>query len=421
MVMVDAPETTQGRRQRILIVDDAAVVRRALRRLLERESDCEIVDAVADGRQAIRAAAQAALAGRPVGLVLLDIEMPVLDGLAALPELLRIEPRPRIVMTSVLTRHGAIASLKALAAGASDYICKPRAADALASDEFRRELLGKIRSWAAVDGFGGPTGRGPGVEPSQRRLGGETGQGRAPAHGSDDGAKSRHAPRQEPFLLPQRDGAQERATGGAAPARQGAQPWRRTAGRIDAIAIGSSTGGPQALLKLLAGLRGMAPRPIFVTQHMPPTFTTILAEQLGRAIGRACVEAPAGELVRADGVYLAPGDFHLLIEAAAQGLRLQLTQDAPENFCRPAVDPMFRSLAQAYGSRTVAVVLTGMGRDGCKGCAAIRAAGGMVVAQDEATSVVWGMPGAVATGGLADAVLPLEEIAPFLRALVEGR
>jgi two-component system chemotaxis response regulator CheB len=183
------------------------------------------------------------------------------------------------------------------------------------------------------------------------------------------------------------------------------------------VAVGSSTGGPQALGRLLNGLRRAPARPILITQHMPPAFIAMLATQLSRAIGRPCTEPGDGEPVRDDGVYLAPGDFHMLTEPGGDGGPvLRLSRAEPENYCRPAVDPMLRSVAQTYGERSVAVVLTGIGRDGADGCAAIRTAGGRVVVQDEASSVVWGMPGAVVRRGLADAVLPVDEIARLLCA-----
>lgn len=186
------------------------------------------------------------------------------------------------------------------------------------------------------------------------------------------------------------------------------------------LAVGGSTGGPEALGRLLDGLRRAPARPILITQHMPAAFTAILAVQLARAIGRPCAEAGDGEPVRADGVYLAPGGFHMLVETGRSGAPvLRLSRAEPENFCRPAIDPMLRSVARTYGARCVAVVLTGMGQDGAAGCAAIRAAGGAVVVQDEGSSVVWGMPGAVARRGPADAVLLVDGIARLLCAALD--
>jgi two-component system chemotaxis response regulator CheB len=186
------------------------------------------------------------------------------------------------------------------------------------------------------------------------------------------------------------------------------------------IAVGSSTGGPQALLKVMPQL-GLLTQPILITQHMPATFTTILAEHLQRATGRPCAEAVDGEPVAGGRIYVAPGNHHLSVEIAERRPVIRLSQSPPENFCRPAVDPMLRSLPQVYGRNVLAVILTGMGHDGLKGSEVVTAAGGAVIAQDEATSVVWGMPGAVATAGLCSAVLPIEDIGPFVRKLAMRR
>jgi two-component system chemotaxis response regulator CheB len=180
----------------------------------------------------------------------------------------------------------------------------------------------------------------------------------------------------------------------------------------ETLAIGSSTGGPQALLNLFRTLKDTLRAPVFITQHMPPTFTSILAEHLAQTSGAACKEAEDGEPVAAGHIYVAPGDYHMLVERRADGVVTRVTRDAPENYCRPAVDPMLRSLARAYGAKVLAVILNGMGHDGLGGGRAVVEAGGTLIAQDEETSVVWGMPGAVATAGLASAVLPLDQIAP---------
>ena len=188
------------------------------------------------------------------------------------------------------------------------------------------------------------------------------------------------------------------------------------AARPDVIAIGSSTGGPQALFQVVAQLRGLA-QPVLITQHMPATFTTILAQHIQRQCEVVCAEAKDGEPVVGGRVYIAPGDNHMLVVNRGAGPHISLTKDPPENFCRPAVDPMLRSIVAHYGRKVLAVVLTGMGQDGMRGCGVVAEAGGLVVAQDEASSVVWGMPGAVATAGHANAVLPVGEIGAHVRQL----
>jgi two-component system chemotaxis response regulator CheB len=188
-------------------------------------------------------------------------------------------------------------------------------------------------------------------------------------------------------------------------------------GRPDVIAIGSSTGGPQALFEVLAHLKGGVTQPILITQHMPATFTTILAEHITRQCGIVCGEAKDGEAITEGRAYVAPGDYHMLVVSRGNGYALSLTKDPPENFCRPAVDPMLRSVVRAYGRKVLTVILTGMGQDGLRGCQEVTAAGGVVIGQDEASSVVWGMPGAVATAGLCSAILPLKEIGPYIRKM----
>jgi two-component system chemotaxis response regulator CheB len=185
----------------------------------------------------------------------------------------------------------------------------------------------------------------------------------------------------------------------------------------DIIAIGSSTGGPQALFEVLSHLKGGIRQPILITQHMPATFTTILAEHITRQCGIPCSEAKDGEALVGGRIYLAPGDFHMVLATKGTGTVLSVNKEPPENFCRPAVDPMMRSIAKIFGKRALAIILTGMGQDGMRGCTELVAAGGLTIAQDEASSVVWGMPGAVATAGLCSAVMPLREIGPFIRKI----
>ncbi len=186
------------------------------------------------------------------------------------------------------------------------------------------------------------------------------------------------------------------------------------------LAIGSSTGGPQALFKFFANLGNSVTVPILITQHMPPTFTRILADHIERLCGRPSCEGADGMAVENGHVYLAPGDYHMIVSAGEGGKVIGLNQDPPENFCRPAVDPMLRSIAAAYGPQVLTIIFTGMGQDGCAGSQAIVAGGGTVIAQDEATSVVWGMPGATAAAGVCTAVLPIDEIGGYVTEFTSG-
>ena len=361
-----------------MLADDSAVIRGFTRRWLEEDPDIVVVGAVGDGLQAVKNVGTL----MPEVLVL-DIEMPGMDGLTALPLLLRASPNLKIVMSSTLTVRSAEISMKALSLGAADYVAKPTStAELQASDTFRRDLRAKVKV----------------LGDAYRRIAGNP---VVPATASS-AAKA---------------GPSVQAAAAAAPVRLRPAP---PAFRPEVLAIGSSTGGPQALASLFAMLRGGIRQPIFITQHMPPTFTGILASHLAREAGLPAAEAKDGEPVVGGRIYVAPGDWHMTVVADGSGKAIRLHQGAAENFCRPSVDPMLRSLAQVYGSRVLALILTGMGSDGVKGCETVAKAGGMIVAQDAATSVVWGMPGAAANAGLCSEVLPLKEIASALMRLAGG-
>jgi two-component system chemotaxis response regulator CheB len=351
-----------------MVVDDSAVIRGLLIRALERDSEIKVVCSVANGQMALNA-----LARQPVDVIVLDIEMPVMDGLTALPKLLQQQPGVKVIMASTLTRKNADISLKALRAGAADYIAKPSArGDLHAAAGFQQELIGKIKALGAT-------------------------RARRPA-ASSAGARLATSPAPMPTAAPRPVTLRAPAT---LPAR--------------ILAIGSSTGGPQALFRVMGGLKDALNFPVLITQHMPATFTTLMAEHLARITGRPCAEGKDGEPIVPGRIYVAPGGHHMIAGEIDNQRVIRITQDEPENFCRPSVDPMLRSLARLYGSRLLVAILTGMGSDGRKGAEAVVAAGGTVVAQDEETSVVWGMPGAVATHGLCSAVLPIDEVAPYVR------
>jgi two-component system chemotaxis response regulator CheB len=319
-------------------------------------------------------------------VIVLDIEMPEMDGLTALPKLLQADPDVKVIMASTLTLRNASISMKALAKGAADYIPKPTSTrDMAAADTFKHELIEKVKTLGAVRRqSGGARPARPAIRP-------------VPAPGAKDAkAKSLY---------------------------RGAEVTLRKASMLvpSVLAIGSSTGGPQALLTLFETLKNKIKLPIFITQHMPPTFTTILAEHIASASGTRCAEAEDGEAVEEGRIYLAPGDYHMTVKRDGGKVVLSLNQDPPVNFCRPAVDPMLESLRAVYGSHVLTVILTGMGQDGLVGGRAIADEGGTVIAQDEETSVVWGMPGAVATGGVCSAVLPLDKIGPEILKITGAR
>ncbi len=359
---------------RVLIVDDSAVIRGLTARWLEADGAVQVVASVNAGKAALDAVGRV-----DPDVVVLDIEMPGMDGMTLLPKLLERDPTLKVIMSSTLTRQNADISFRALALGAADYIAKPSSRQELhGTADFRRNLVDKVRALgAARRSLAAP-------RPAGKRRG-------RPAPPAALGADKGAIRLRKPGLL-----------------------------RPRVVAIGSSTGGPKALFKLFESLKQSLALPIFITQHMPPMFTTILAENLCRVSGARCVEARDGEKVAPDGVYVAPGDYHLLIEAKNGDKYIRLSQEPPEHYCRPAVDPMFRSLAAAYDGQILGVVLTGMGSDGLEGGRKLVEAGGTVIAQNQATSVVWGMPGAVAAEGLCSAVLPLDEIGPQISKLVSG-
>ncbi len=367
---------------RVMIADDSAIVRGLITRMIESEPGASVVESVANGKLAVRALARR----HDIDVVILDIEMPEMDGLAALPEILKLQPGLPVIMASTLTQRNAAISLEALEAGAADYIPKPTAGGLTNQQGFRDELMRKI---AALGG-------------AWRRK-----NDRRPAPSATPGAVMAARP--------------------AAPAlpttSDPVTPTLRPAGkyRPKVICIGCSTGGPQALLSVLQALPPSVIRqPILITQHMPAAFTKILAERISRSSQWQCAEAASGDTLRPDHALLAPGDYHMIVVQESGTARIRLTRDPPVNFCRPAVDLTFDSARRVFGGRVLAVVLTGMGSDGREGGRRIVAEGGTIIAQDTTTSVVWGMPGAVASAGLCSAIVPIDEIPRSIASFANG-
>jgi len=358
-----------GRRTRILIVDDSAVMRSLLRGVVSTDPEFEVGGTAADGESAL-----AAVESLRPDLVLLDVEMPVMDGLVTLKKLRGRGHRMPVIMCSSLTQRGAKVTIEALAGGASDYVAKPanQASREIALRTIGADLLPKIHALT-----------GPAQLPSQPVF---PGSGRSP------------------LTLP------------LAPPPKG-QPLNSNPA---VLVIGVSTGGPAALDVLLPALPQNFPLPVLIVQHMPELFTKLFAERLNGRCPLAVREAVEGDPVRPGAIYIAKGNWHLEALAACRvgaPVTLHLDQGPLENHCRPAVDVLFRSAAQVWGSGVLAVVLTGMGADGLLGCRTIREHGGGVLAQDQATSAVWGMPGAVANAGLAHKVMALNSIAPEILRL----
>ena len=398
---------------RVMVVDDSSVVRGLLTRLLEQQPDIEVVSSVSDGQMAVNA-----LRRQPVDVIILDIEMPRMDGLTALPMLLEARPEVQVIVASTLTEKNAEISLQALERGAADYLTKPSSTHGGSMDTFNRQLVEKVIALGYAN-RDHPRPAMPALLP--RKI----------APSPDYKPSARPSARQyRPSVRPVRPKirvverkAQDATLEKPAPIFARTEPKEielRAAGkaRPRIIAIGSSTGGPQALFKVLGELGQELSVPVMITQHMPPTFTKILAEHIGRASGLSCKEAEDGDVLKAGQIYVAPGDYHMLLAIKDDRPTIRIEQGPPVNFCRPAVDPMFRSIVDIYGSSTLALILTGMGQDGMLGAQEIVDAGGTLIAQDESTSVVWGMPGAVATRGMCSAVLPIDNIAAHLKKFI---
>jgi two-component system chemotaxis response regulator CheB len=381
-VATQLSNTATGRRIRVMIVDDAVVVRGLFSRWVEAEPDLEVVASLRTGRDAVNQVERA-----DPDVVVLDVDMPELDGIAALPLLLEKKRDLIVIMASTLTRRNAEISLRALSLGAADYIPKPdNNREVTGSVSFRRDLIEKIRQLGLTS-----------KRLRQANLRARTPVGEAPAG------------------LPPK----LRAAVAGTPQAIALRAMPVTPPRV--LVIGCSTGGPQALNAIVTQIGSVLDRaPVLITQHMPPTFTTILAEHLARLTKRPAREAQEGEEVNAGTIYLAPGGKHMTV-VRRDGIAVIALDNGPlVNFCKPAVDPLFSSAAEVWGNKLLGLVLTGMGSDGLRGSQAIAAAGGSILAQDEATSVVWGMPGQVAHAGLCSAVLPLDEIASRLTRIFAG-
>jgi two-component system chemotaxis response regulator CheB len=341
---------------RVLIVDDSTVVRRFLSEAISRDPGLEVVGTASHGALAVQ---KVALLSPQV--VTMDIEMPEMSGLQALAAIRRTNPALPIIMVSALTERGAVATLEALSLGATDYVTKPSSLSgtaALQKEEFIKDLLAKIVALGAPRSAPGPRTDAP------------------------------------PIARP-----------------VAAHALSRVGGRIDVVGIGISTGGPNALAELIPSIPADFPVPIVIVQHMPPLFTKLLADRLDGKAPLQVKEGVAGDRVVPGMVFIAPGNHHMVVERNGAGYALGINQGLSENSCRPAVDVLFRSISDCFGAAVLAVIMTGMGQDGLRGCELIRERGGHVLAQDEKSSVVWGMPGYVVDAGLANDVLPLDRLA----------
>ncbi len=378
---------------RVMVVDDSAVIRGLITRMLEGDPEISVVASVGNGQLAVN---QLERNPKSIDVIILDIEMPVMDGLTALPLLLKADPNVKVIMASTLTKRNAEISLRALSAGATEYVPKPSTARDLSGGEndFKRELLDKVKNLGII--HRSQTGQPIAARPAP--VAAKPSAAAAPQK-LEAGTKPAEPSSLKGWAKKTQDQVTLRQAGTAKP---------------DVLAVGSSTGGPQALFEFFKALPKTLGIPVVITQHMPATFTSILAEHITRMTGWPCAEAKDGDLLEAGKILLAPGDYHMTIVQKGPQRVVSLNQDPPENFCRPAVDPMLRSVVKVFGARVFTVILTGMGNDGEKGAHHVVNAGGTVIAQDEKSSVVWGMPGAVATAGLCSAVSPVAELAGYV-------
>lgn len=349
------------RKIRVLIVDDSTVIRRLLSDALVADPAIEIAGIAANGKIALLKIPQV----NP-DIITLDMEMPEMDGLTTLIEIRKLYPKLPVIMFSTLTQRGAEATLDALANGANDYVAKPANVGSVtaAIQSVQNQLLPKIKQFCTWT--------------------------------------------TPPIASTIKTGDAVKRDNGLASANSNIPTKPR---RVDIVVIGTSTGGPNALSLVLPRIPANFPVPILIVQHMPPVFTKHLADRLNQQSNLHVHEAADGDLLEPGGAWIAPGNFHLTMRRQGTQLKAVLNQETPENSCRPAVDVLFRSAAEIFGANVLSVVMTGMGQDGQRGCGTIRQAGGRVVVQDEATSVVWGMPGAVANAGHAHQILPLQRIA----------
>lgn len=353
----------------VMLVDDSSVIRGALRRIIENDPAINVIGSVPNGELAITSAKK----DQP-DIVILDIEMPVMDGLTALPKILEVSPNSKVIMFSTLTEKGASVTLKAFSLGAVECLVKPSGTQAVGEgSEFQTQILTLIK----------------GLAPEEARTSNKE--------------------------QPSASALAQTTTSSSIQLR----PVDPHAKKPSLVAIGSSTGGPQALFDVIKNFKDFDV-PILVTQHMPATFTKILAEHIEQQSGIPAFEGAEGMRVESGKVYVAPGGYHMLLDMSSGSLKIKLDDGPEENFCKPAVDPMYRSAVELFGSQVLGVILTGMGQDGLEGGRALVEKGGRLIAQDEKSSTVWGMPGAVATAGLCCEVLPLDEIGPWIRKAVLG-
>ncbi len=380
----------------VVLVDDSSVIRGALSRILQTDANIEIIGSVANGLMAITIAKT-----KQPDIMILDVEMPVMDGLTAIPEILKESPNTKIIMCSSLTAKGADTTIKAMTLGAVECIVKPSSAQETGpNSEFHTHLLKLINT------LGGSRQTNAGINTAS----------------SPSINKQPSTPASSSAFVATPNTTTSNTIAAATTTSSTKYTLKNDPltykGKPAILAIGSSTGGPNALFEVLKGV-GKIDIPIVITQHMPATFTEILAKHIEQHTGVPSQEGQDGMIVKAGNIYVAPGGKHMLFENSGIDLKIKLDDGPQENFCKPAVDPMLRSLIDIYNNKILCVILTGMGQDGLKSAQILSDKHGYIIAQDEKSSVVWGMPGAVATAGICTEVLPLENISASIKNIVK--
>lgn len=398
-------------RIKVLIVDDSAVVRGFISKILRQIPVIDIVSTAFNGEVGVRHFEKY----KP-DVVIMDIEMPVMDGLEALQKIMQIDRNAKVVICSTLSTKQADVTIKAMTIGAADCLAKPEAKSEInTSQNFKEALLRVVLSLGGMGGGQASAMLKKGLEDSEdnQKSGADTAKIETPVN-----SKTSKADIEQAAQL-RKDNAQTSVPAPKISDNVTLRPFPSAHKKPDVLAIGSSTGGPQALFAVLKHLKdSISNIPVIITQHMPPTFTEMLAKHITSQTGIEAVEGQNDMPLKPGRVHIAPGGYHMLFEGSPNSVEIRLSDAPPENFCRPAVDPMIRSILAIYPKSVLGVILTGMGQDGLRGMAQLVENNNILLAQDEASSIVWGMPGAVAKAGLCHSVLPINEIGPKVASLL---
>ncbi|AIL65652.1 Chemotaxis response regulator protein-glutamate methylesterase [Rickettsiales bacterium Ac37b] len=399
---------------KVMVVDDSLFIRGSIIKILQTHPEIEVVTTANSGEAAL-----AYIKRFKVEVLLLDIEMPDIDGITLLPKLLNIDPYLRIIMVSSLTKQYAPITIQALSMGAADYIEKPSSLNNGSIEIFKEQLLTKIKKYAPITIQALSMGAADYIEkPSSLNNGSiEIFKEQLLTKIKILGYSVKHIAKTIPAISIAQEEVIENKT-------LDIPTIKHIRNIPKAIAIASSTGGPQALQILFSNFvksNILHLIPIFITQHMPPTFTSFLATHLSNTTQLPCIEVNDTNIVRPGTIYLAPGNFHMVAHKISEEIRVAINQDPPKNYCRPSADLMIDSLVDIYGASLLLIILTGMGKDGLDGATKLVQKGGQVIVQDEKSSIVWGMPGAVVNAGLCSTILSINDMASYITTIFNSK